>query len=480
MNLHQITRTPWEVMVRAVTGAVLLLTAASALAVPSFARQTGQNCVACHAGGQFPELTPYGRIFKLTGYTIGSRTIPLSAMGVLTYTKTRNRDDPAGDPRADFPKDGDLIFNTGSLFLAGKITENIGGFVQITYNNYDSLDETGKWHGHTGSDNLDLRFVDRFIDPKQDLIVGLTLHNNPTVQDVWNSAPAWGFNVVPGSGGPPVTPIAAGGLAQTVTGLGAYVYWNKLVYAEVSGYRTANGIWSFMSQGLNTDRGDMNIVSGINPYWRLALTREWGPHNAMVGAFGFNADVYPDATNPSGERNRFRDLGVDAQYQYLLDPHAITTQLSYIHESIHYAGSLSGQTTELVDANGNPLPVALSNASDRLNMFRAKASYVYGAKYGGSLSYFNVSGSRNSLNQTSGVDPTNGQPVGASVTGSLSGSPATTGWTAEAFWTPIQYVRVGVQYTAFTKFLGASSNYDGFGRNARDNNTVFFYVWGAY
>ena len=28
----------------------------TAQAVPAFNRQTGQNCVACHAGGQFPEL----------------------------------------------------------------------------------------------------------------------------------------------------------------------------------------------------------------------------------------------------------------------------------------------------------------------------------------------------------------------------------------------------------------------------------------
>ena len=38
-------------------------------AVPSYARQTGQECIACHVS--FPELTPYGRYFKLTGYTIG-------------------------------------------------------------------------------------------------------------------------------------------------------------------------------------------------------------------------------------------------------------------------------------------------------------------------------------------------------------------------------------------------------------------------
>ncbi len=62
---------------------ILSFTSVNAHALPSFARQTGQNCVACHAGGQFPELTPYGRLFKLTGYTIGQRALPLAAIAVL-------------------------------------------------------------------------------------------------------------------------------------------------------------------------------------------------------------------------------------------------------------------------------------------------------------------------------------------------------------------------------------------------------------
>jgi hypothetical protein len=37
-----------------------------------------------------------------------------------------------------------------------------------------------------------------------------------------------------------------------------------------------------------------------------------------------------------------------------------------------------------------------------------------------------------------------------------------------------------LQYTAFTKFAGASSNIDGNGRNARDNNTLFLNVWVAF
>src|SRR5690242_17839460 len=92
--------------------AMLMLAAADARAIPAFNRQTGQNCVACHAGGQFPDLTPYGRIFKLTGYTIGERAVPLAAMAVASYNKTRNTSspDPGFDRAANFPKDGNLIF----------------------------------------------------------------------------------------------------------------------------------------------------------------------------------------------------------------------------------------------------------------------------------------------------------------------------------------------------------------------------------
>lgn len=75
---------PWLVAVTLLMDGLALPPPAYAL--PAFARQTGQNCVACHAGGQFPELTPYGRMFKITGYTIGARTLPLAIMGVASDT----------------------------------------------------------------------------------------------------------------------------------------------------------------------------------------------------------------------------------------------------------------------------------------------------------------------------------------------------------------------------------------------------------
>src|SRR6516225_7247319 len=133
-----------------VVAALCLLVAPAVRALPIFARQTGQSCVACHAGGQFPELTPYGRMFKLTGYTLGERTIPIAAMAIGDLSQTRVNNDASGNPIN--PKNGLPIFDFASIFLAGKITDKIGAFMQFTYTNYDHQNgDTGKWEGHWAS-----------------------------------------------------------------------------------------------------------------------------------------------------------------------------------------------------------------------------------------------------------------------------------------------------------------------------------------
>ena len=68
-------------------------------AVPSFARQTGQPCAACHTA--FPELTPFGRRFKIGGYTLqgGDPKLPLVAGMIMpTFTHTKAPFDPGSQP----------------------------------------------------------------------------------------------------------------------------------------------------------------------------------------------------------------------------------------------------------------------------------------------------------------------------------------------------------------------------------------------
>src|SRR3978361_316818 len=80
------------------TLSVLLLAAVFAIsapapahAVPSFAIQTGQPCAACHIGAFGPQLTPYGRDFKLHGYTASDgkdHGLPLAFTTQSSFTRT--------------------------------------------------------------------------------------------------------------------------------------------------------------------------------------------------------------------------------------------------------------------------------------------------------------------------------------------------------------------------------------------------------
>ena len=67
--------------------------------------------------------------------------------------------------------------------------------------------------------------------------------------------------------------------------------------------------------------------------------------------------------------------------------------------------------------------------------------------------------------------------TGEAVTGSATGSPKTSGYILELDWLPRRDVRFLLQYTAYRNFNGSRTDYDGFGRNASDNNTLYVLGW---
>jgi hypothetical protein len=163
-------------------------------AIPSFAMQTGMKCNECHT--VFPELTPFGRLFKLGGYTLSKSgksyefPPPLAGMvqasfsdsksltsGVAPFDKTNRATD-----RINLPQQL-------SLFYGGRIYDKIGAFVQASYDGVDNkiyLDMT------------DIRYSNNTILAGKNLIYGLTINNSPTVQDGWNTVPAWGYEYFTG------------------------------------------------------------------------------------------------------------------------------------------------------------------------------------------------------------------------------------------------------------------------------------------
>lgn len=433
-------------------------------AVPSFARQTGLECVACHVS--WPELTSTGRQFKLGGYTLGQAPmlgerplvsfakegpppkIPLAAFLQASLTHTTRTNSPGTDS-SSFSKLDELALQQASLFLAGRMNDHAGGFIQWSYD--------GVAH-HSAVDNVDLRVVNRHKSERLDVMYGLSLNNNPTVSDVFNTTPVWGFPFASSSVAttPAATTLIQGGLAQQVAGLTAYSLWNKTMYVELGGYRTANGALSALRAGI--DRDSAAVLRGTAPYWRVALQHEWGDgrHSAMIGAYGLTTNKFPDPSHPSGPADRFRDAAIDAQYQYITDTHRFSAQLNYIDERQRLDGSFA--------AGGS------SNPSDRLRSLNSKLTYYYKLKYGLSLGY-----QRSTGDSDAGLYAT-----GAAVTGSRNGSPNSSAYILELNWLPWRDRRFSLQYTGYQKFNGASTDYDGFGRNARDNNTLFLLAWFAF
>lgn len=424
-----------------------LLAPSDVHAVPSFGHQTGADCEACHT--VFPELTSFGRQFKLRGFSMGSANadakfplnLPLAGLLQISRTSTKNINTEGAMPE-DFPKDHDIIVQAAGLYYAGKIiTDKAGALVQY---NYDGIES--KW----AIEMADIRYAGSTTIGNKELLYGLTLNNAPTLSDIYNSTPMWSFPNPSSAGIMAPSTLIDMTLAAQVGGLGIYALWNGLVYGEVALYHTASsGLFKPLGVGVRTE----NVVKNYAPYWRLALQQEWGLNSLSAGTFGMVADVFPDRDDLSTGTNRFTDVGFDAQYQYNGDNHQISTHASFIHEK-------QGWNTSF------PLGMT-SNPSDTLKSFKIDAKYFYKHKVGGGIGYFSNSGDADQIKY--GME--------TPVMGSATGSPDTMGWIAELNYLPMHNVKLALRYTAYTKFNGASSNYDGFGRNASDNNNLYLLAW---
>src|SRR6516225_9356256 len=196
----------------------------TAASLPLYARQTGQPCATCHTA--FLELTPFGRRFKLGGYTLGGgdwNGPPFAVMLQPTFTNTAADQQEA--PAPHFATNNNLAVQQVSLFTGGRITDNLGAFVQGTY---DGVGRRFSW------DNTDIRFAKSINLDGHTLLWGVTANNNPAVQDVWNTIPAWSFPYISSALAP--MPTASTFIeqvyAQQVAGLSAYTFLDDMFYFE--------------------------------------------------------------------------------------------------------------------------------------------------------------------------------------------------------------------------------------------------------
>jgi len=435
----------------AALGALSLMVSANAAhAVPAFAVQTGRPCQACHVGGFGPQLTPFGRAFKMNGYT--ARTVkwnvPLSAMAVASYTHTATDQPPP--PAKDFAVNDNLAIDQISLFVAGGLGDHFGAFVQTTY---DGVAHAFHW------DNLDLRAVAKAKFHDHDLLFGASVNNAPTVQDTWNTLGAWGYpytssTLAPGA---PAAPLISGAFAQTSLGVTGYVLIDEAVYIEAGGYQSPGAT---MLTRLGVDPTSPGSISGTAPYVRVAYQKDFGDQNFQLGGFYFGANIYPGLDRTTGQTDRYTDFGLDGSYQYFGGHSDVfTLNARYTTEKQH------------LDASA-PLGL-VANPRNTLEEFRVDGSYYWRNRLGASVQLFNTWGSSDPVLYS---NPT-AKPDTTGLMFQIDGTPWGAGTSPLG---PRFNARIGLQYTAYLKYAGAGENYDGAGRSAGANNTLRLFTWIAY
>jgi hypothetical protein len=474
--------TPWYPPLIFAAGLVVVLAvflligfASSAQALPSFARQTGQPCGACHT--DFAGLTPYGRRFKIGGYVFGGgpyRTTPffhtdddgtskvklwvppISMMSIIGFTHTQADQPP---PTAPYSANDNVVVSPLSFFWGGAITDHIGAFAQLTYAGQPLGGFGGDPFGHTwGWDNTDVRFADSTTIGNFAVTYGITANNNPTVQDPWNTTPAWAFpysasTIAPT---PSASTIINGAFAAHVGSVGAYAYVNDALYLEASVY---HALAPKTLNSLGADPFDAPGLFDAAPYWRAAFEPHWGNHWLEIGTFGMHVGVRPWVnpgtldTSTFPQTDKYTDFGYDTQYQYQGDNFWFTLRGSFIREF---------QKLDASFLNG-----LAANPSNTLDEARAYASLAYG--------------SDNRIVLTGQYFNTWGSPDTGLYGGLASGfSPNSDGWIAEIAYIPFISshapgwpwfnARLGLQYIWYNKFDGTTVG-------ASNNNTLFLYAW---
>jgi len=419
--------------------------AAPAHAVPSYARQTGMPCGSCHS--VYPELTPFGRSFKLHGYTLsGEKKVdakssesesalelaaipPLSAMLQASLTHVKNS--PSGKQNDDVQLPQEFSF-----FYAGAITDHVGSFVQVTYE--QASDQFG-W------DHTDIRYANDL--PEHHLTYGLTLNNAPTVQDLWNTGPAWGYPWAdPGDAapaGPSVEPFIGSEdfVALGSAGLGAFGMWNDNVYTELSLYRSAH---------LGTaapDGGSNQTITNVAPYWRLAWQHTMrNGDNLMLGTYGMWAKFHPNGVD--GDTDRYIDAALDTQYEHTFGQGPMLTAHGVF-------------THEDQDINSTPTGGSLS-----FNAVKVDGTLHFGSRATTTLAYFNIWGDDGAYYP--GYVNGDGDPLNPTPSGAGEFDPDSSGWIAQASYLPWQNTKFAVQYTAYNELDGSSKSQD-----TTHNNTLY-------
>ncbi len=439
----------------------------NAHAIPSFARQTGFSCDVCHT--VFPHLTPFGRDFKLHGYTMDTsdavksdssasnmpgleiNKIPMVSVRIVSRWDNQAGGEhtvpggvvTAGQDFISYPSGygGSDVLNLvgdSSVYVAGKITSNLGTFLELT-----GIDDGG---GSLGLGIFDLALVgnDTTIGDKR-LIYGVRAEDAMDMGDPSNTFGMWGLT----------STLMAMSTHNTLfdpntaklEGGELYGMWGDFnaggVYASLGVYHpTLSQTGNNFVQGNVAGSGSFLGTASEDGALRLAYyLPELSNVYAEVGAysyFGTESMQAPTTSTIGNYKDNYYNYGIDAQVQMITDNNLAELFIVYQNDNDNkFYG------TDAFDGN----PYTANGTSVSRTGIGLMADYYYKRTYGAYFKYFSRSSS-----QVQDVD-LSGMVVGLS-------------------WYAFQNVNLLIEESIFSKYNVGAAQYGNSSLSAGDFNVA--------
>lgn len=337
-------------------------------ALPMFEKQTGFDCKACHNQKE-SKLTKIGRDFALSGMTLTQKLkdetwnntdINVSLMFKSRYEKTNDKPGSNGlVSESSETNDGLLsVPKTASLYVGGRLSEEIGTLLHADYKDQDSNAVGGK-----------VVYTKRNGDGYLGATIYSTANFGPfSGMEVYNTGlykPLRTFEIQKLSNANQATEVGTG----KATGLQVY-YSQDSLFNDSDYFFTSVGVFS-----PSQDNSDMTLTNNFMPLARIAYEYPMGDFNFIFGGFAIGGG----STASSGEDLRVEreTYGIDLQIEGKIAQKNVTLiATKVLRNDVNYTGLEAGTTEDLKDALNRAFSVeAEVSMTDDLAMKLAYLEY---------------------------------------------------------------------------------------------------------
>lgn len=302
-------------------------------ALPMFAKQTGMDCASCHLQ-HIPKLNTVGRKFAASGMTESIKAADENSSGMdlnpslmvkSIYERTWDKPTESGNIKATGTNIGETsIPRTASLFVGGKVSDDVGAIVNLSYKDLEENSIAGKVvyakeisNGYLGAA---LYSSDNFGP-----FSGMENYNSGLYK------PLRTFDIRKLSNAFQASEIASG----PATGIQVYYDADKLFVGSDHIFATV-GLYAPAQDNLH-----FNLASNQLPFARVAYEYPIGDFNVIAGVFGISGGSTVSSTSPLHiERETY---GMDLQLEGNIADKSVSLILSNIFRNkVTYSGIGAG------------------------------------------------------------------------------------------------------------------------------------------